>query len=51
MGKFNFPWGFSSLFLIILPTGCKQVKSNVGFFFYAEPDLQHGGNGFCLYWT
>ena len=32
MEKFNFPSGFLPLFLIILPTGCKQVKSNVVFF-------------------
>ena len=47
MGKFNFPLEFLPLFLIISSTGCNQAKSNV-FFYYAEPDLQHGGNGFCL---
>ena len=48
MGKFNFQWEFLPLFLIISPTRCKQVKSNAGVFYYAEPDLQHGGNEFCF---
>ena len=50
MGKFNFPWEFSPLILIISPARCEQVKSKL-VFDYAEPDLQHGGYGFSLCWS
>ena len=50
MGKFNFPWEFSPLILIISPARCEQVKSKL-VFDYAEPDLQHGGYGFSPCWS
>ena len=50
MGKFNFPWEFSPLILIISPARCEQVKSKL-VFDYAEPDLQHGSYGFSLCWS
>ena len=40
MGKFNFPWEFTPLFLIISLATCKQVKSEVAL------NIQHCGNGF-----